>query len=163
VPLQYAGAFASFHTTTARACERRAGVAAEARLRMFGCRRAACEAEDGEHDVRVLRGLLRAGELVESRACRLRLALPRNLDAHRPRTECLLPADDAEGVRRPLERVVVDADEEMRLLLRLRPQREPGPEAEHRKQQAGDQSPRDTRPRSDCLSTRQPVAKTVRR
>jgi hypothetical protein len=57
-------------------------------------------------------------ELVEPRARRPGFAVPRHPDTHGLRTECPLPRDDAERVPRPLERVVRDADEQVRLARR---------------------------------------------
>ena len=123
------------------------------------------EAEHGEDNARLVGRVLRAAQLVEPRAGRLRLAVPRNPEADRLRPERVLPANDAERILRPLERVVGDADEQVRLA-------GCGGRAKHddRRDDACDgeeerdgQSPRDARPRSDCIRTRQPVANTVRR
>ena len=88
-------------------------------------------------------------ELDETGAARRRLAVPRHPDAHRVRAELALPAHDAERVARPLERVVVDADEQL-------PRRRVRPGQP-------DQSDGETEPRKDCRKTRHPVAHTVRR
>ena len=115
-------------------------------------------------------GLLRCGcgaaELVEPRARRPGLAVPRHPEPNRLRAECTLPANDRERVLRPLERVVGNAHEQVRLTRRRR--RAPcDDERDHDhgdgEQESSDQSPRDTSPRSDCISTRHAVAKTVRR
>ena len=71
------------------------------------------------------------------------------LDGIRP--ERLLPAHHADGVGRPLQRVVVDADDQP--ALGRRGPREPDDQPDEG----------ETKPRKDCLTTRQPVAHTVRR
>ena len=71
--------------------------------------------------------------------------------------------DDGERERRPLERVVVDADDERARMVR-RVQQGEEPEAdEPERDDDRYQAAVDVNPFSDCFSTRQPVAKTVRR
>ena len=107
---------------------------------------------------------LKATQLDDACAHRERFAVPRHPHAHGLRTERALPAHDAERVRRPLERVVGNADEQPPLGRGARAQHEPDADAgrSEREQQRG-QSPPDASPLSDCVSTRQPVATTVRR
>src|SRR5207253_6314543 len=79
--------------------------------------------------------------------------------------ERLLAAHDGERERRPLERVVVHADDERRRLMRRvrdLPHAD-GDEAEGDERRRDSQLAVDANPFSDCLRTRQPVAKTVRR
>ena len=116
--------------------------------------------------MRLPRGGLRSLQLVEACAFGPRLAVPRHPDAHGLRTERLLPAHDGERVTRPLERVVGDSDEQMRRARRRRRTQDDDRRDDpcDGKEDEGDgQTPGDGRPRSDCISTRQPVAKTVRR
>ncbi len=178
VPCQYVREFASFQTTTARACgtsaERGPRVAAEAVLRVRRRRRLRAEAEDREHDLRVARGLGGAGELDPADRARSRAAVPRHPDAHGIGAERALAPDDRQRVGRPLERVVVDADEQ-----RVRPRDgRAGPERAVEQDRAGrqygdgrepgedgDQAPafRPVTPSSDWRRTRHAVAITVRR
>jgi hypothetical protein len=125
-------------------------IRAEARLRGRSDRRVACEAEDGEDDRRQPRRLLRALQLDDARRIRHAFTGPRHPHAHGVGAELALPAHDGRGLRRPLQRVVVDADEEAWPHVR-------GP------QQPDGQSDRKNKPRSDCRTTRHPVAHTVRR
>ncbi len=142
--------------------ERRARVRAIASLRASVSRSVAREPEDGEHD----RGLpccrFGARQLDEHRGGRPPLAVPGHPNAHRLRSELALPANDSERIGGPFQRVVVDTHEQPRS--GHRSQREPRCDRSDEEEQDGcDQPPLDTRPRSDCRSTRQPVATTVRR
>ena len=145
--------------------KRRACVAAEAPLRALRERRLAAEAEDGERDHGVRRRLLRPGQLVAADRSRRRLPRPGHPDPHSVRAVPPLSGDDPERIRRPLERVVVDSDEQPARRRRDDEQ----PHGDRRKGDgeedgAGDCQPsRRSNPCSDCLSTRQPVARTVRR
>jgi hypothetical protein len=73
--------------------------------------------------VRLSRGLLCARELGHARAGRLCLAVPRHPEADRLRAKRLLPANDTERIRRPLQRVVIDTHEQS--WRRRGPQRKP--------------------------------------
>ena len=123
----------------------------------------ASEAEDRKDDLRLRRCRL-APARAPSATGPVGVASPLHgtQSAHGLHAERPLPANDAERVGRPLERVVVDAHEQSRG--RPRPQREPRRcRRDDEQQRSGDQPPLDTSPRTDCRSTRQPVATTVRR
>ena len=137
-------------------------IATEARLFCWRRRRVAGETGDREDDARALRSLLGTCELGGHRPRQPQLAFPRHPDPDRLDAERLLPSNDAEWVGRPLQRVVVDTDEQARML-RPRPQFEPRADCQRSDDPDDDQSLRDATPRNDCFSTRNPVATTVRR
>ena len=91
--------------------ERGFRVPAEAPLLPRRGRRLRAEAEHGEHDGRLACGRLRARELDAAHGGRRDLAAPRHPHAHRVRADRLLALHDGERERRPLERVVVHADD----------------------------------------------------
>ncbi len=143
-----------------------AGVRAEAALRGGRERRRVGESEHRKHDAGVRRRLLCACELVQPRSVRLEFAVPRDPDANGVSAEALLRSDDGERLRRPLERVVVDADEQPRRRGRVRREGQPRADADQDERGRGEpesQPSGRTRPRADCLITRHPVAATVRR
>ena len=80
--------------------------------------RVAREPEHGEHDACLARRILGAVELVEPRSSWPPFPVPRHPETDGLRAERALPTNDREWVAGPLERVVGDADEQVRLVRR---------------------------------------------